>query len=76
MLVGQQAAENRRVRRQRDDGMGVREGEARAVARESIQVRRLRRAAVRRQRVGPERVDGHEQDVLIAGLAEDEAALA
>ena len=45
--------------------MGVREREARAVARQSIEVRRPRLPAVRRQRVGAQRVDGHEQDVLL-----------
>ena len=50
----------------------VREGEARAARGEPIEVRRLRRAAVRRQRVGAQRVDRDEQDVDIGVACERE----
>ena len=60
------------MRRQRHDGVRVREREARAVRRQAIEIRRPRRPAVRRQRVGAQRVDGDEQDVLIRGGLEGE----
>ena len=65
MLVRQPAGEDGGVRRKRHDGVRVREREARPARGEPVEVRRLRAPTVRTERIGPERVDGHEQDVLI-----------
>ena len=59
---------------QRHDGVRVREREPRAAGGQAIEVRRLRRAAVRRQRVGAQRVDRDEQDVLVGVRFEHERA--
>ena len=74
VLVRQPAGEDRRVRRQRHDRVRVREGKPRAARSQPVEVRRLRAPAVRRQRVGAQRVDGDEQDVLIGVRLEQESA--
>jgi len=65
VLVGIQAGEDRRVRGQRQDGRRVREREARAMGGQPIEVRCRGRPAVGAERVGAQRVDRHEQDVLV-----------
>jgi hypothetical protein len=52
--------------------MGVREGEARAMLGQAVEVRRPRRSAIRRQRIGAQRVDRDQQDVLIGRDIEPE----
>jgi hypothetical protein len=76
VLVGKQSAENGRVGRQRHHGVRVGERKARAAGGEAVHVRRLRRSAVRRQRVGPQRVNRDEKDVLIRRRFEHEPARA
>src|SRR5262245_44947881 len=58
------------VRWERHDGMGVGEVEADAFTREPIERRRRCRTAVASQRVGAERVDRDEQDVLAGNRTE------
>lgn len=61
------ARQDAHVRRQREHRVRVGELEAHAPACEAVEVRRIGGAAVGMQRVGPQRVDGDEQDVLIQG---------
>jgi hypothetical protein len=65
MLKRELAREDARVRRQGEDGVGMREIEADALGGEPIERRRCRGAAIRTERIGAERVDGDEQDVLL-----------
>jgi hypothetical protein len=64
------------VRGPRQDGVRVCEVEPRSVRRERVEIRRARRAAVAAERVGAQRVDGHEQDVLIRLAIEGRSRLA
>jgi hypothetical protein len=66
------AGQDAGVRGQRDDRVRVGECEANALGREPIDVRRPRRSAVDAERVGSERVDGDEQDVLIRNLSKSQ----
>ncbi len=72
VLVGIGAGQDAGVRRQRDDGVRVREGEARAARGERVEVRRAGAAAVGRQRIGAQRVDGDEEDVAVRIGRDDE----
>ncbi len=72
VLVRIVPGQDRRVRDERDDGVGVREIEARAVRRQPVQIRRRRAAAVRPERVGAQRVDRDEQDVAVGIDLQDE----
>ena len=70
MLKRIDAGQDRRVRRQRRDGVRVRELEAHAIGREPIEGRRRRRPTVAAERVRAQRVDCDEQDVLMRDRAE------
>jgi len=70
MLKGILAGEDARVRRQREDGVRVREIEEDTVAREPIEGGCRDRAAVRAERVSAQRVDRDEQNVLIRNRPE------
>ena len=72
MLVRQPSGEDGGVRRQRHDRVRVREREPRAAGGQTIEVRRLRPPTVRPERVRSQRVDGHEQDVLVGVRLEHE----
>jgi hypothetical protein len=65
VLVRVAAAENARVRGQRDDGVRVSEGEARATGGQPIEIRCHGAAAIRAEHVSPQRVDGDQQHVAI-----------
>ena len=61
---------------QRHDRVRVRERKARAARGQPIEVRRGGTAAVRPKRVGAQRVDGDEEDVLVRGLSDGVRAAA
>ena len=70
VLIGKQSRQDGGVGRKRHYGVSVGERETRAVRGEPVDVGSLRRTTVGRQGVGPQCVDGHEQDVLL-GVAND-----
>ena len=76
VLVRIQARQHARMRHERDDGVGVREAEARAARRQLIEVGRRRAPAIRPERVGAQRVDGDQEDVAIGVRRDGERSAA